>query len=445
MKLLYIVLIIIFFSCTQKKKEKKESLKTEVKDAVEMVVEPVEAAAKTTAKPEKKVIHIDSLVFKKILKSTQTKALPIVDSTNFSNFKKEQFQFLIKEEINALQLENIYPNFYKEGYRYRAAISYKINFFDDFYTLVVTILKGTTEIESLLINYSRKDYKLLDGRVITLDAGVNGLAEKMTKINDKYLIKVNTFSYKDPYRQLLWLFEIASDTGKIISIPSSNSIFVEELLELQMEVNRLQIKEEFVATQVFFDKPENSILLIPEIEEEQEGYFALNNHIFLVDNKTKEINTKFYESHQNSDWVSDAIRLTKIEIDKNFYTVTNNITAFAVKTKFEGMSRANPYYKEMISLFIKSGNTLKKVLHNYTVNELTGKSNGNCESEYNEVKKIISTSNEKNNGYYNFLVTEKITKSIEFKNDLGDCDTNESSVTKTLVLTFDGELYKEQN
>lgn len=433
------MLAVIFFSCTQKPKEKTQ--KTEVQNVIETTVEAVEAAAETTAKPTKKALSIDTLMFKKVIENTQAKVLPLIDSTNFNNFKPEKF--LIKEEIDALQLENIYPNFYKEGYNYKAAISYKINFFDDFHTLVVTILKGTEEIESLLINYSKKEYKLIDKRMITLDTGANGLAETMTKIDDTYLIKVNTFSYKDPYKQLLWLFQINSDTGKIISIPPYNNVLIEELLELQMEINRLDIKEEFVTTQVFFDDPENSILLIPEIEEEQEGYFALNNHIFLVDTKTKEINTKFYESYQNSDWVSDAIRLTRIEIDKNFYTVTDTITAFAVKTTFEGMSRATPYYKEMISLFVKSGNTLQKIVHNYTVNELTGENNDNCESQYNEVKKTLNIVNEKTNGYYNILVTEKTTKSIEFKNDLGDCDTNESSVTKTSVLKFDGKTYKQ--
>lgn len=438
--LLYILLFVTLFSCVRNDKEKTHKTNTdgalEISDANEE--EAVEAAA-TITEPIKKVIDVDPSVFKSILENVKTKTLPLTDTTNFDTFKDDKF--LSKQEVEALQLENIYPDFYKEGHNYKVVASYKIEDFKNFHALVVTVLKGEHEMETILINYDLNG-KILDQRVIAYDEIAEGYGKIESKITHDFILKINTFKYENDTRQVLWTFRIDTMTGNIVATESSNKPFVEHVLEYQTDINRLNIKEELVTTQTFFDNPENIVLLIPEIEDEGEGFFELNSHIFLVDNATKTINTKFYESYQTSGWVSDAIELRSIEINKEFYPVTDSTTAFAVKTTFIGLSRANPYQRETISLFVKSGDSLKKVLDNYTINEFSGQYDGDCIGEFLNEEKALSMFQDKNNGYYDILVAHTITETIEFKDENGDCDSKDTVTNKASVLKFDGKTYK---
>lgn len=439
-KLFYLLLFVTLSACNQSEQDKNAANHTETNGAVETAsTESIEAVAGSVSPPIKQQAPVDALIFQRIIKQTPIKSLPLTDKTNFDNFRPDQF--LDKAQVEALQLDTIYPDFFKEGLDYKAAASYRLHYSDAFYTLIVTVLQGESSLESLLINYATSNYKVLDHRLITLDDNVFFLAETMTKMMDDGLIKVNTFSHKDPERQILWTFIIDADTGTITSVKSPHSALVEHVLERQTDINRLDIQEEMVTTQIFFDHPEDIILLIPEIAEESQGYTALNSHIYLVNNATKAIHTTFDESYTSNGWVSDAIRLSEINIDKVFYPLTETSNAFAIKTRFDGMSAANPYAAVTMSLYVKSGDTLKKVLSNYTIYQLNGKSDGSCRGEDHEEENMLTTSSEKTNGYYDILVTHQIKKTIIFLEN-GNCEATETITKQTSTLKFDGEKYQ---
>lgn len=154
--------------------------------------------------------NLKEAAFDKILKNIKIKNVPIVDSTNFDNFKTKNF--LSPDEIETLQLEKIYPEFYKTGYNYKTAISYRIGFYDQFYTLVLAIYKGEHELESTLINYSLQG-DLIDFKVIAYDEIAEGWSRIESKI-DKNKIERTSILYTDDVKKTVERFKIEPD-GKI--------------------------------------------------------------------------------------------------------------------------------------------------------------------------------------------------------------------------------------
>lgn len=80
-----------------------------------------------------------------------SKPLPIIDSTSFDSFIDEDDYKEV--DSDALKLAEVYSNWNEKGYNFRAIRAYKINLSNNFYSVVVTVLKGDNEMESILINY----------------------------------------------------------------------------------------------------------------------------------------------------------------------------------------------------------------------------------------------------------------------------------------------------
>ncbi len=128
--------------------------------------------------------------FAKIISELKFKPIPLTDSTNFDNFIRTRLYD--ESEVEILQLEEIYPDFYTEGYNFRTAVAYRIELSKDFHSIVLITFKGDHEIESILVNYDL-DGRLIDYIVISYDEVAEGSSRTTSKIEKNKVTTTNIF------------------------------------------------------------------------------------------------------------------------------------------------------------------------------------------------------------------------------------------------------------
>lgn len=427
MKNLLIFILFISISCSQKIKEAEE--------AKETVVKVLDVNKEVTPAPKMET----SLRFKDIINSTKTNPIPLKETTNFDSFIEAEDYNKVEDRI--LKLIEIYPDFYKEGYNYRPIASYKVNYSSDFYTVVVTILKGEYEMETVLINYSLTG-NIIDFKVVSYDEIEEGMFKIEAKIEQNKLT-INNIADLEGKSETIEIFTIKSN-GKIEPVSQEENLIYNVIQQLNLDP--LKVEGDFATTKVQPHNPNETIVVIPEIVGEyDENHFELNSYIVLVNNNTNKITHKHFESSKTNGWESDAIKLSEITIDTAPYIITENTRAFGIRVYHYGMSRSNPDDNKNISLFVRSGDSLKKVLHTYDVMNSNGEWDTNCVGEFTDIKSTLIMSKEKTNGYFDILVKSNITESKAYIDENGDCDSKDKITAKTSVLKFNGEMYKKNS
>ncbi len=421
MKIKYILIVVLFISCAQKKKEIKEPEK-QTQEVVEVLLDSLKGDT--------------NLSFDNVISSIKSKSVPLIDDTNFDSFIEEEDYKMVA--VKTLKLEKIYPNFYKEDYNYRAIYNYKLPLSSRFHTVVVTVLKGEHEMESTLINY-KPNGELIGFKVISYDEIAEGMSKIESKI-EQHKITINNIVSLEENVVTTELFNIEAN-GKIKPVPQKETLINSVLKQLNLENSK--VNTELLVTKVMPDNPYETIIVIPEIVDEGEQYFELNSHIVLVDNTTGKITHKYFESSKTNGWESDAIQLREISIDTAPYNLTETVRAFGVKVRYVGSSQVNPYENERISLFVKSDDSLKKLLYNFDVMNNSGALDTDCVGEFKDVKNTLIISEEKTHKHFDILVKSKITKNKSYVDENGDCDSQEQITSEEIILKFNGEEYKK--
>ena len=183
MKKLYILILLVFISCLQKNKTSISSTENDIQLLAKEHEVPKFIVDSTKEE--------NGLSFNKILKELRTKTVPLIAATNFDTFI-EEIKIYNKEEVEALQLEILYPNYYKSGYNYRAMPNYKMDLSKYFNSIVVSVFKGDNEMESILINYDLKG-KIIDSKVISYDEIAEGMSRIHSEINNNVITIMNEF------------------------------------------------------------------------------------------------------------------------------------------------------------------------------------------------------------------------------------------------------------
>ena len=291
--------------------------------------------------------------FEAILSSLKTKTLPVIESTNFDDFiEAEDFKNL---DYKALSLDKIYPYFNEEGYNFRAISAYKLDVSNQFYTLVVTIKKGDNEMESQLIDYDLNG-RILDFKLVSYDEIAEGLSAIQSKITKDTVYRHHFFyedeGFEEDYFQIL-------ENGNLGEIKAKNTVEIQNMPLVHhalhhLKLNLFNVKTNFLITKTHPNQPENRIVIIPEIEEEIEGFLALHTHILIINERLGTIKAKYFESSKTNQWISDAIRLDQIEIETTTYQLSDSVNAFGITAHYFGASKANPYYNKTLSLFVQS-------------------------------------------------------------------------------------------
>lgn len=380
----------------------------------------------------------ESVRFKQEIETTRTRTLPLIDNRNFDSFiEAEDYNDV---NIEVLNLDNIlYHNFNKDIHKYRAIASYKIKFTEDFYSIVVTIKKGDNKMESILLNYTL-DGKFIDSILIAHDEIDEYPTRTTTKITQSTLTRSHIFREDQEERIEESVYKI--DVDGTIKELSSEEVLIDKVI-LQLGIDYAQVNTHLLVAKVNPSNTQETIIVIPEFVDSGEYHFLLNSHIVLVNNLTGSITHTYFESSKTNGWESDAIQLSKISIDTAPYIVAKDTRAFGVRVNYFGSSRANPYTKKTISLFVKSEDALKKVLHNYPVMNYGGEWDTDCEGEFTEEKKILIISEKTTNGYFDIIAKNTITHSVDYVPEDGDCESEKEVTRKKTSLKFNGETYTQ--
>jgi hypothetical protein len=223
---------------------------------------------------------------------------------------------------------------------------------------------------------------------------------------------------------------------------AQNSDIYNKILN-QLNLKEDKIKESLVCYKQLPNNREETIYVIPEIATQEDDFmFSLNSYILITESNTGKIKHKYFESYKTNNWSSDAIKLNSITIDTAPYRLNKKSRAFGIRISYRGSSRVNPYGSESLSLFIKKGNTLKKVVNNLIVYEEIGEWDGMCAGEFNEEKSILIISKKKSNGFSNIILSKKNTTRINKEEKNGDCSEKVSSTRNKKTLKYNGTCYK---
>lgn len=373
------------------------------------------------------------------INTTQTKGLPLIDDTNFDSFIDEDD--VNDVDVKLLKLEEVYPDFYKEGHNYKAIGSYRIALSEYFYSVVVTLKKGDHEMETTLINYDLGG-NIIDYQMVAYDEIAESMFRTQSKINKSKLIVDQVAWHQEPQIER-FIYNI-TDEGKIDELDSivlNNELSNMPMLFIaldELKLNLLNIKTEFVVSAEHPDNPDDIIIVIPEIVEEGDHYFELNNHILIVNSRSGGVMHKFSQNGITS----DEVIIRDIKIDTGPYLVTENTHAFGILIHRLGTLKANPYENKNLELFIKSGETLNSILYNFDSMDYGGERVTDCEGEFTHNESILTPLTTKTNGFFDIKVEIMVTDTESFLDEDGICNATDKHSAQTKLLKYNGSEYK---
>jgi len=380
--------------------------------------------------------------FGQAISGLSTRELPHIDKTNFDSFIDEDD--LVNLDIQALKLAEVYPGIQTENSSFQCMYGYRLDLSPNFYTVVITVKIGDYQLETILINYDLK------GKIIAhFPVAYEEIAEKMTqkgsRISDtKITTQLITWDLIKEIEEKNYLIlrdgTLVEESSKKLSEVIEEYTLVLSVLQ-ELNLDPLAVKSDLIRSKSSPNEINESILMIPEIVEEGEGYFTLNSHIVLTNPHTGEITHRFFEPAASNQWISDAIELQEISVDTDPYHVTDELRAFGTRVTYRGMSSVNPYTSEALSLYIKSGDRLQKILSNYPISTANGEWNGDCAGVFYDTKSIFLLSEQKTQGFYDLQVKSKVTETINEKDENGDCVEIEKISNQTSVLKYNGKEY----
>lgn len=138
---------------------------------------------------------------------------------------------------------------------------------------------------------------------------------------------------------------------------------------------------------------------------------------------------------------SDAIRVASFAFDTARYRLDDKTTAFGLRIRRSGASRANPYEDETLGLYVIDASGLRSVLHNLLVMRNRGEWDTRCEGEFTDSRSTISIDGKRDNGYAGLLLNTvaRTTRNVA-KGE--DCDEVDAGTDKSSArLRYDGREY----
>ncbi|RSK39657.1 PA3715 family protein [Mangrovimonas spongiae] len=201
----------------------------------------------------------------------------------------------------------------------------------------------------------------------------------------------------------------------------------------KIEIKESDIFYKLAITQEF----ENGILvIIPEVDEEGEGYILFNSHVIFIDKNTFKIKAKF---SQKKDWYSDAMGIDKISIEKKTHHLNKSTITFGLIFEYSGGGRANPFYGTEWSLYDLKDDKLNRLLKRFTIKSVFGETDTTCKGSFEKHSKKIEIQNNESNGYADIKITDTISQYLINKN----CEKASKEIKlKTETLKYKNGEYK---
>ncbi|MBC3775079.1 hypothetical protein [Pseudomonas sp. SWRI99] len=138
---------------------------------------------------------------------------------------------------------------------------------------------------------------------------------------------------------------------------------------------------------------------------------------------------------------SDAIRFDDLRIDTGRYWLASDVRAFGVRSKFAHSSRAMPYEKTDLALYIREGNELRPVLEGLVVYKNNGEFTGDCDGYVKQVRRTVEIGPASHHGLADLLVISNGTR-VKNTRSGKECLSKTTHLKQTrITLTYDGEQY----
>ncbi len=209
----------------------------------------------------------------------------------------------------------------------------------------------------------------------------------------------------------------------------------------------LHLSEHFSSPQckVWPAKPELLIMANAWQGEEHDGLRSGDLEVLLLDSKTGELKSRYYQENQLD---SDAVYVSGLIIDTAPYRLeANNLGhwAFGVRVERSGSSRPNPFANTDLTLFVAQGARLRPVLKHYEVSVSGGEWDTRCDGVFNQVASTLHLLPTKHKGFFDIEVRsrQEVTRqTYDAKND--DCQSAQV-LDKTFKnrLQFNGTEYTQ--
>lgn len=138
---------------------------------------------------------------------------------------------------------------------------------------------------------------------------------------------------------------------------------------------------------------------------------------------------------------SDAVRFDDLHIDTARYRLAPDVRAFGLRSKFAHSSRANPYEKTDLALYVREGSQLRPVLEGLVVAKNNGEFSNDCEGYTKTIRRTVEIGPSSHHGLADLIVT---TSGSKMKNTQSgkECLSKTSRLKQTkITLTYDGEQY----
>ncbi|SHH60136.1 PA3715 family protein [Winogradskyella jejuensis] len=393
-------------------------------------------------------IENDSINFQMKIRDLEFKNLPLKEATNFDSFiDPDDYK---RVDAKTFKIDQIYPDYTEGDYGHNAIAAHRLNISETFYTLLITVKKGDSEMETLLINY-RLDGSLIDYKVVSYDEIAEGWSRRVSRIS-KHTITTNYITWFDD-KEIQQIEYTINNNGKIIEEHSEylhktipNYHVINSVLE-HFDIKWIQLKTNLITSKTLAESPEETVIVLPRVTDEEEGYLQLKVDIVVADNDSENNNRKYIKSKEPMALTSDAVQLRQLKIGDTTYAISEDSKAYGIKAQYSTSSQIVVYENETLSLFVRDNETLKTILNQYDVKLYTGEWVNECTGETISEKKTLQLSNQKTKGFFDISVkNEMTTTQSSFKNENttnSDCDMQESEVYKYSTLKFENENYIE--
>lgn len=209
------------------------------------------------------------------------------------------------------------------------------------------------------------------------------------------------------------------------------------------------VAPQFQACKPMPDDPQTSILamLLPSLSgelpaesavEEGTGEGEFDLEVLLVRTADGEVLSRLLIENA---YASDAWRLSGITIDTARYRLARGVRAFGVRVSHSASSRVSPAGASVLSLFVRDGFELRRVLQDLAVETSRGEWDMNCEGEFEERQRTIAVSPAGGKGLADLIVTTTTTVT---RNRMvrGECVERASrGKPSRAVMHHDGKTY----
>ena len=140
--------------------------------------------------------------------------------------------------------------------------------------------------------------------------------------------------------------------------------------------------------------------------------------------------------------IDDAIRIEELRIDTTRYRLARDARAFGLRVRYQGSSRAHPYARETLSLYLPQGPRLARVLDSVEMSLQRGEWDLRCAGSFEAARGSLSLGPDISNGHADLVLHRTRTESMQ--RPLGDeCVTQEQPARfDSVTMRYDGSVYR---